>query len=162
MVTSDVAMGDAFYRTLLCRTGTRRATSPSPFSASGQMARDCGEVHASATSKPLCPVEPAESTPRLHPMGGLPCSTAARAAFRIHRRQRCAEIVEGRRCDAKSAVPGVGRHGLPDERHFSAFELSLDWKTPPNGNSDVKYRLFYMFHVPTVSDAFGHEYQMGG
>lgn len=59
-------------------------------------------------------------------------------------------------CDGSGLGEGSGKHGgsLMTERKFGNFELSLEWKISPGGNSGILY------HVVEQND-YQHDYETG-
>jgi hypothetical protein len=59
-------------------------------------------------------------------------------------------------CDGEGLGEGSGKHGgsLMTEREFGNFELSLEWRISPGGNSGILY------HVVEQKD-YSHDYETG-
>lgn len=161
MVTNDVALGDAFYRTRLLPEGDSAGYLALTFvRTAGKWAVTAARFTPVPRTKPYVPVEPAPKHAPVSPEGWITLFDGGSADAFVSVDGAAAPNSWNIEDGTLKAVPGAGRHGLRTKDTFGSFELRFEWKTPPKGNSGVKYRLFAMFHVPTVSDALGHEYQL--
>jgi hypothetical protein len=161
-VTDNVTVADAFFRTIGMPGGEQAGRLYITFAKDAEWRIFSLRFHPYRFESPLIAVQPAERHDASGPDGWVTLfdgtstdalQDASGDAFPAAHWK----VEDG----ALRAIAGQAGRGLRTRDTFRSFELRFEWKAPPQGNSGIKYRLFYLLGIPgSISDGAGFEYQV--
>lgn len=160
MATPDVILSDAYFRTIQLPGGDKAGRAYLVFvKRENEWKLINLRLHSHAFEKPFYEIVPSKNHVAPGPDGWVRLfdGTSTDAFMDIGG----GEFPTTWRVEDSTlrAVAGRPPRGLRTRDTYNSFELRFEWKSPPKGNSGVKYHLFYL-NSGAGSDGAGHEYQV--
>ena len=157
LVTSDVAFGDGYFRTIGVAGGDASGRFYATLVRQGTDWKVAAVRFAPRRSDgSFVVIEPAKEHAAPAPDGWLSLFDGKSLDAFTHPTNPQQPIGWTIADGALKATPGNSQSGFRTKDTYKSFELRWEWKLPEKGNSGVKYHLFYL----AGGDGAGHEYQL--